>query len=130
MAKDMGKVSDGYHTFDELYEHRHRLFLLLVATYTSSAWASRKHSDGSSLDGWFICGMVLQEGQISYHLPDRLWPEVERLGIVVDKAPEFDGHTSDDVVERLTGFFSRVADKRVELRRQLTATKRRWGGAE
>ena len=96
-----GSISDGYHTFDELYEHRHRLFLCLVEAFPHLAYASRKHSDGTSWKGWFLLGMTLPSGQVSYHLPDRLWPEVERLGIVVDVPPEFDGHSSDDVLDRL-----------------------------
>lgn len=108
--ENKGQISDGYHTFDELYEHRHRLFLCLLATYTGASWASRTHSDGSSYEGWFVCGMILKEGQVSYHLPERLWPEVEKLGITENPQPEYDGHTAEDVVERLAGFFGRMAD--------------------
>lgn len=96
-----GSVSDGYHTFDELYEHRFRLFLALMQAFPAQSWASKVHSDGTSYEGWFVCGMSLPSGQISYHLPDRLWPDVERRGIHENPVPEFDGHTSDDVLKRL-----------------------------
>ena len=105
-AANMGKVSDGYHTFDELYEHRHWLFINLMASHRNLAWASRLHSDGTSWDGWFVCGMQLpfKDGQISYHMPDRLWDAVEVLGIVVDRAPEWDGHDARDVILRLAAW--------------------------
>jgi hypothetical protein len=41
MSKDMGDVSDGYHTFNELYEHRHMLFLMLMYSRCQDAWYSR-----------------------------------------------------------------------------------------
>lgn len=97
----VGQVSDGYHTFDELYEHRCLLLIALANTSTSlKAWKSRKHEDGSAFDGWFIAGLDLPTGPITYHLPDRLWslltvPELE-------SAPAWDGHTSQNVLERLT----------------------------
>lgn len=97
---DMGEVSDGYHTFNELYEHRHWLFLALACW--NGGWAARAHADGTKIEGWFIAGMTLaQVGDITYHLPDRLWPVVEALGMVVEAAPEWDGHASQDVVARL-----------------------------
>ncbi len=98
----IGKVSDGYHSFDELYEHRCMLFIALMSAYPELSWKSRKHSDGSSYDGWFIAGMNLPAGQITYHLPNRLWDltKVKELSC----APEYDGHTSKDVIRRLEVF--------------------------
>ena len=97
-----GSVSDGYHTFDELYEHRHALFLALVKTL--GGWASRRHHDGSTYEGWFIAGMDIGGKQISYHLPIRLWDIVVGLGIVVERAPQWDGHTPNDVINRLHNY--------------------------
>lgn len=100
-------TSDGYHTFKELYEHRHRLFIALCRMYASSGgvhrevWRSRLHSDGTSIDGWFIMGIGDQAGaQISYHLPLSLWDDTV-FALTKPRAPEFDGHTSADVLERL-----------------------------
>ncbi|MBD1918864.1 hypothetical protein H6F55_25235 [Phormidium sp. FACHB-322] len=101
-----GKTSDGYHTFDELYEHRHMLFLALLKSFDSSrpygitsAWKSRKHDDGSSYEGWFICGIATFGNSITYHLPDRLWDLCRADEL--ESAPPFDGHTSDDVLKRM-----------------------------
>ena len=96
-----GTVSDGYHTFDELYEHRNFLFLNLMRCNPTLAWVSRTHSDGSEIEGWFIAGIELPTGQISYHLPDTLWDVACRCsGGVYGRAP-WDGHTAEDVVKRL-----------------------------
>jgi hypothetical protein len=96
---DTGKISDGYHTFDELYQHRHALFLNLLRL-AGVGWKSLVHSDGTpSYDGWFLAGITLPSGDITYHLPIDLWDKA--LVSEVPKAPPFDGHTSRDVVTRL-----------------------------
>lgn len=95
------KVSDGFHTIDELYEHRIVLFIALCRFY-NEAWASLKHADGSSFEGWFIMGIGKEKGkQISYHLPLRFWGECKEIAEVLGNAPEWDGHTSDDVLKRI-----------------------------
>lgn len=61
------KISDGYHTFRELYEHRMTLFQALLNEMASTnsrsqyeildyrnVWKSRKHSDGTMYDNMFI----------------------------------------------------------------------------
>ena len=105
------EVSDGYHTFDELYEHRIVLFIALCKILyadpqyqtgqKADIWRSKLHSDGTSFDEWFIMGIGRNKGeQITYHLPISKWDETE-FAETREKAPEFDGHTSDDVLERL-----------------------------
>ena len=98
-AADPGEISDGYHTFNELYQHRHALFLALLKE--RGGWACRTHADGTMYEGQFIAGMDLDGRQISYHLPVELWAIADDLGVVVDEMPEWDGHSSDDVALRL-----------------------------
>ena len=98
---------DGYHTFEELYEHRIVLWIALCnalgqANHSNdqAVWKSKLHSDGTSFEGWFILGMNKDKGkQITYHIPMKYWEECyfEEL----KKAPQFDNHTSDDVLERI-----------------------------
>jgi hypothetical protein len=96
------KVSDGYHTFDELYEHRNLLFLALMKSNPSISWRSKLHADGTMEDGWWIAGMDLPDGPVTYHLPERLWPLLDYTDVrSVDRAPEWDGHTPSDVLARL-----------------------------
>lgn len=98
-------ISDGYHSFGELYTHRICLYMALCRIIQLNGeglvWRSRIHSDGSFYDGWFILGIgVITGTQLSYHLPDDKWSECD-FASTLDKAPEWDGHTSDDVLERL-----------------------------
>ena|SRR3990167_11478832 len=103
-------LCDSYHTFGELYEHRFRLFISLCRLVEekyhhqhkpSPVWRSKLHSDGTKYDGWFILGIYHNErDQITYHLPMEKWKETDWV-ITQNNAPEYDGHTSDDVLERL-----------------------------
>lgn len=99
--KITGATSDGYHTFDELYDHRIALFIALITTTDLYSWRSFKHDDGSKYDGWFIAGIDLPTGTISYHLPEKYWDRLTGYCEPLDKAPKWDGHTPADVVERL-----------------------------
>ena len=103
-------ISDGYHTFDELYDHRITLYIALCKQINHQpyddedkfeVWRSMVHSDGSNYDGWFLLGIGKRKGQqITYHIPNERWDETD-FAVVLDKAPEFDGHTSQDVLNRI-----------------------------
>ena len=99
---DPNKISDGYHTFGELYEHRCALFIQLCKCYKDDCWFSLKHSDESSYDGWFILGLFKKSGQqITYHLPEKHLKEVRSFSEELEFAPEYDGHSPEDVIQRL-----------------------------
>lgn len=106
---DIGETSDGYHTFNELYEHRIALFMALcsaISRETGGVWRSKLHSDGSAIEGWFVMGIGTEPGeQITYHLPIAKW-EFCWFAEERPHAPAFDGHTSADVVRRLAGLIS------------------------
>lgn len=102
-------ISDGYHTFGELYNHRIVLYMVLAkhiaslfsGTERKPVWKSKAHSDGSVWEGWFILGVFKEKGrQITYHLPILEWDKCS-FAEELDKAPDWDGHTSADVLERL-----------------------------
>lgn len=103
---DKRHLSDGYHTFEELYEHRHALFLALCAMlnqmgFDYEMWRAKQHADGTMFEGSFIAGVALKSGeQISYHFPLKLWDKAHFMR-TVKQAPIWDGHNSADVVERL-----------------------------
>jgi hypothetical protein len=99
---DVGEISDGFHTFNELYEHRQILFSKLLSAFPEISWKSRKHADGSMFSGqeeWFISGMKLPSGMITYHIEGRFWDDT--ICPEIEFAPAWDGHTSNDVVNRL-----------------------------
>ena len=111
-AGGIGEVSDGYHTFNELYLHRNTLFAVLCNTYRSDAWKSMRHADGSMYDDYFIAGIHTPAGMVTYHIELLHWdlfdvPELER-------APEYDGHTSADVLERLPSLLQPKVRARTE----------------
>lgn len=104
---DEMSVSDGYHTIEELYDHRVELFLTLCRILSADTksqpliWRTKKHFDGSKFDGWFILGIEIRAGkQITYHLPLSRWDDAG-FALTIIKAPEFDHHTPNDVLKRL-----------------------------
>jgi hypothetical protein len=98
----MGSISDGDHTFDELYRHRGALLLALMKSHPDISWVAPKHhpEDTPIPDGYFIAGMKLPTGMISYHLPLTVFKTFETLP-KFSYAPRWDGHTPNDVVKRL-----------------------------
>jgi hypothetical protein len=105
---DTNKISDGYHTFEELYEFRKIYNAALFNEWTKdgkyNVHKSIRHNDGEycfdSGGKWFIVVAVLPTGQISNHYEIADWdlfkcPAKDRALF------EFDGHTNRDVIERL-----------------------------
>lgn len=109
------EVSDGYHTFSELYDHRRALnvalfnFMYMVDKSVRGDYIaggskhlvmkSKLHSDGTMFEGYFIAMAITPEGQISYHYDLKYWNQFKIPE--VDRCPEYDGHTPNDVIERL-----------------------------
>ena len=98
ILEQQGKKDD-YHTMDELYYHRTILFPIICRKYKNRCWKSKRHSDGTFEDGWFIAGMDTPYGQITYHQKMEYWNLFDCKEL--DKAPLYDGHTLVDVLERL-----------------------------
>lgn len=98
-------VSDGYHTMGELYEHRMALNVALFNYIYCDEHASiqvmkvKEHHDGTMFEGYFIVMAVNDKEQISYHYDLKYW-DLFRIP-AVHRTPEYDGHTSKDVIERL-----------------------------
>ncbi|MBK8191572.1 MAG: hypothetical protein IPK79_14130 [Vampirovibrionales bacterium] len=115
---DAGKVSDGYHTFDELYDHRCHLFAALMRSNPDISWRANNHEDGTMFDGWFVAGMHLPNGDISYHLPVSMWTLLDGKGIAtVNKGPKWDGHTAADTVKRLAEWCVAGHDHKIQVTR-------------
>ena len=100
--ENAGEISDGYHTFNELYDHRHALFLALMKAHPTLSWMSRKHDDGSEMEGWFIAGIKAPTGDVTYHLPASMWDLATNTGAAIfDTGMWWDGHTPKNVVDRI-----------------------------
>lgn len=108
MLEITGETSDGFHTFNELYEYR-----LLYNAALFNEWAklglynvhkSLRHSDGELCFGgdFFIVMAELPTGQISNHYKLQ---DFELFNIPqMSKAWSYDGHTPADVAQRLRTF--------------------------
>lgn len=97
----VGDISDGYHTFDELYWHRCILFATICNANKNIAWKSKKHHDETMFgDDYFIVGIDTPKGQYTYHYNLCYWYlfDVEEL----DYAPVWDGHKPSDVLRMLS----------------------------
>ena len=92
---DIGELSDGYHTFNELYYHRTVLFGVIVNTYQGLAFKSKHHADGSMFDGMFIAGIKTPKGWYTYHCEMKYWDLLHCK--VWNRAPKWDGHKPEDV---------------------------------
>jgi len=100
--KDIGDLSDGYHTFNQLYYQRMMLFAALVKQNRSNAWKSLRHEDGELCfgGGWFIVGIDTPEGSYTYHYEDKYFDvfDCEEL----ERGKHWDGHTEKDVTRLLS----------------------------
>lgn len=102
---DKGKLSDGYHTFNELYEHRCVLTVGLVNIWNNADYywlKALKHHDGSSYDGWFLLGICHENEMLgSYHLPMSYWNSCRCKQEEVSPFP-FNGHTPEDTLRLIS----------------------------
>lgn len=93
---DRGEISDGDHTFNELYYHRMILFSIVALNNQNLAWRSRLHDDGSMYENYFIVGIDTIEGAFSYHFHMENWDHFSGIK-EVEKAPKWDGHVARDI---------------------------------
>ena len=106
MEKITENTSDGYHTFKELYDFRKVYNAVLFNEWAKqdkyNVHKSHKHSDGKNCfdGGWFVVQATMPSGQITNHYEDKDWElfKCEER----EMADEWDGHTAQDVLTRLT----------------------------
>ena len=122
-SNERGQISDGHHTFEELYEFRALYHAMAFnelgkttmveiplnpttePTYLTSKYdihKSHRHHDGELCfgGGWFIVVGMTPEGQVTNHYQNKYWDYFK-----IPEAPkaryEFDGHDAQDVISRL-----------------------------
>jgi hypothetical protein len=104
---EVSRVSDGHHTFAELYRYR---LLYNAALFNELAkrpgnpfnvHKSRRHHDGELCftGGWFIVVAQLPYGQVSNHYEDKDWALFQVPARY--RAIEWDGHTPKQAALRL-----------------------------
>ena len=103
-SDNIGNISDGYHTFNQLYHQRAILFATIVNQNKDISWKSYKHSDGKycfdSNGEWFIVGIDTPEGSYTYHYEKKYWDIFHCIELECGK--EWDGHTEEDVTRLLS----------------------------
>lgn len=94
---DIGDVSDGFHTFNQLYHQRAMLFAALVNQNRDISWKSRRHEDGELCfgGGWFLVTVDTPDGPYGYHYEDKYWDMFNCKEI--ECAKHWDGYTEEDV---------------------------------
>lgn len=97
---DIENISDGFHTFEELYHHRAVLFSIVCNMFPDKAWKSKYHYEGDMFEDMFIVGIDTPEGQATYHYYIRPYWDLFKVK-ELDKAPPWDKHTSQEAINRL-----------------------------
>ena len=115
---DISVLSDGYHSFKELYDFRK-----VYNAHLFNEWAkqdncllpnsldfgakydvhkSTRHNDGELCfgGGWFVVVAILPKGQITNHYEMKDW-DLFKVPTIEKAKYKFDGHTSKDVLSRL-----------------------------
>jgi len=114
--EERNNVSDWYHTFGELYEHRCVLYIALInfaykyeeqfrefyyrkADHLQYSSTNLKRKDKQKTWIYFIKWKIYWK-QVSYHLPIKYWDKLKNV-TEQEKANKRDWHTSQDVLDRL-----------------------------
>lgn len=106
------QLSDGYHTFDELYKYRMLYNAAFVNEYVKTnpekCFKSTRHSDGIACfgGGWFVVSVNLPTGQVNNHYKIKHWYSFKCKSLY--KAYEWDGHTPAQAAERLELFLQQA----------------------
>lgn len=101
LGLSLKEISDGWHTFEELYYHRMILFLTIQKANKNISWKSKKHHDGTMFEDSFIVGIETPEGQYTYHYNLKYWDLFEEIK-ELNYAPEYDGHKPKDITRLLS----------------------------
>lgn len=133
-GKSIKEVSDGYHTFKELYDFRMVYNALLFNMWAEvdhynykegiitnsgeysddigmyDVHKSWKHNDGEWCFGeekkWFIVSAMLPDGQITNHYKAEHW-DLFKIPEIDKALFGFDGHTGKDVLDRMLKLIKR-----------------------
>ena len=101
-VKKIDDLSDGFHTFRQLYYQRMMLFATIVKQNKDKAWKSLRHEDGELCfsGGWFIVGIDTPEGSYTYHYENKYFDLFDCE--IIDYGKHWDGHTEKDVTRLLS----------------------------
>lgn len=94
---DTNDISDGCHTFGQLYFQRMMLFATLVNLFPHLSWKTKRHEDGEECfgGGWFLVTIETPAGAYGYHYEEKYWDMFKCDEL--DKAKHWDGYTEENV---------------------------------
>lgn len=95
-------ISDGHHTFGELYKNRIILFCTLCNLLPNISWKSKKHFDEENDPMFFdsfIAGINTPEGIATYHIKLKYWDLFDVTEL--EKAPKYDNYNNEEVLKRI-----------------------------
>jgi len=97
----LDQLNDTHHSFGDLYDHR---MVLTALAFIHLPYAWKTKNIGSKFKGMFLVGAPTPDGMITYHYDLEHWdlfkiPELPH-------EPEFDGHTPEDVVNRIKNYIA------------------------
>ena len=98
----VNEISDGYHTFGDYKDMRNHWFIATLNSNPTLSWKSKKHFNEENdpmFDGDFIAGISTPCGMATQHLKMKYWDSLKVQEL--DRAPEYDGYTEEDVKERI-----------------------------
>lgn len=118
-VQDKQEMSDGYHTFAELYSHRCDLFAFICNNNKHAAWKSLNHSieDSDMYEDYFIVGIETLEGQYTYHYHIREWDKFDVPELY--RAPKWDGHKPSDITRLNSGVFDLLNLKPYDMEKRI-----------
>lgn len=102
IGADINQVSDGYHTYGQLYYQRMMLFSILVNLFPELSWKTKKHEDGElCFEGrFFLVTIETPDGAYGYHYETKYWDLFNCKEL--PKAKHWDGYTEKDVTRLMS----------------------------
>ena len=103
-GQSVKKVSDKYHTFEEYTDTRNLWCINYLTERPDISWKSLRHFDEendsiSNFNGDFVAGVNTPLGPVAQHIKMKYWDLLNAPEI--DHAPEYDGYTMADSIERV-----------------------------
>lgn len=102
---DFDHVSNGHHTFEDLYNQRLILTAVIVNTYPYISWKTKRDEYGepwfddtedmTNPDNHFLVSITTPKGEYGYHYHNRYWNMFNCKELA--RSNHWDGYTSDDV---------------------------------
>lgn len=96
---DVNKISNGVHTYRELYDYCVGFFGIICNMNREVSWKSKVHSNGTIKDGYFIVGTETAEGQVTFECELCYWDSFDVIEL--EMAPKCGSDNSKQAIKAL-----------------------------